>query len=153
MEWDGIFSEAREERTGRNPEHWLRSLNGGIWQNHCAKRQPWCRGDPTRMAAEMILSLVSPHWFCVYVWLCMYMNMHMLWPTCGGQRTTCGDQLSSPHVDPGDQTQLVRLGGKHPNLLSHLISYREVWSFLSRITCLRHLVTEKNVSLSSALFV
>ena len=40
---------------------------------------------------------------------------------CGGQKIIC-KCLSLPHVGPQDQTQVIRLGGKHPDLLDHIIT-------------------------------
>jgi hypothetical protein len=58
--------------------------------------------------------------------LCLFNGVHIcVWviiPQCmsKGQETTCRTRFSFHHVNHWHQTQVARLGGKHPYLLSHL---------------------------------
>lgn len=59
---------------------------------------------------------------CVHASVCMHVHVCAPWHTrrVKGQLVEVGSALY--HVDPGDQPQGVRLGGKGLCLLSHLIN-------------------------------
>lgn len=70
---------------------------------------------------------------CTSVCVCTHSSMHMLWHTCGGQRTSCSDQFFC-HVGTWDRTQVTKLASKHPNPVSHLVSLNYLLLIGSRLT-------------------